>query len=534
MVYSSVWDNNFSKVVEDIEVTEDSKFDTLKLFMQNYADIYEKVKGVTRALRFKVNVTDRQLHYTLDGEVDTFDKGTVELMRREALLSYLMSQQDESDRLEYKNSTYPNIELIAEYCQVDSIQKFIDSDLEVPLTLGKYYNNKYSNEAYTLNELAIINNHYNTNIKRLRRNYLHRVLDSAYDRGEKNVDIDRFIYLSYLFTIADNKYNTNGRFDYSRLPSFGKRDRYLVGTPNGERLASKNEIKNKSPRMFTKKEYAVSPEKYKMLCIIAWLDTGKDMYASMGGIAYKRIEVNRVKTAYKEIQDALLYFTSDAFENDMNTYIEFSKPIAYPDSIEGEDVQEVSVEKMLKYIKAHLDSVNEYDNIALSIAKSAIRYKNYNLSEKQLKIVNNVYYKMIDGKPQTAIGRENKYDEELRKDILVILQKTNRRSTVYSICESVLNSHSCSARQYEVIQDRLREIAMQDTNRAKSMEEDLADNIYSNSIGLAIESCSMRDGVYEAEENDVSTNADDVRNLENDMIPVDDLSDILGSGSILK
>ena len=272
-------------------------------------------------------------------------------------------------------------------------------------------------------------------------------------------------FIAIMKIVQTYKYLTSdGRISLEIFPNMVStlyRSVYYTNAANGERIATKREKEKMLAGVFKKKTLIVSPESEKNVLICAWVMMNNEKYYNMIKNLPKISDVkDKIKTYIKDIIASMDYMVSHEFmEEDSKKMLNTPVFNDYLDSAEDEVIENVKIIDMLKLIKKELDPDygSTYENIAWKIANQSLKTKRYDLSEKQMAIIENNYNNLIrkkkeqdpnsDYKETNNSSRQEKinvYSEELAKKAkevkkFVNKQKTKNTNSYYKMLLDIIN-----------------------------------------------------------------------------------------------
>lgn len=371
------------------------------------------------------------------------------------------------------DSSRSNEESAVSYC-------FYFKNAKLPLTMILV--NYYKNELYEMYEQKIVDNiaesvmnEYNCSkefMDSMRKSNLY-IIDSirSYLRDTKELDKKiAMMKLAVKFKSIYDKLSNSGKTDFIRLIEASKQTAYYVTTALGERLATKNEIKSIVSGVYKKDFYYTTKENRGRLLLFGWCITGDEKYYRQSNVDRYTSQFERLEKLYEDIWNTMTWLGSEEFISEtLKELANGLKEIEYPDKADDE-IKDGSLVSMLKHIKENGDDTTRYGQIALDVAEKCIKYKRYDLSEKQYYIVNAVYDQLMGKdkpkykKPDETLkdGKPNLFDDSLFKKIAEMAKHKlfNRNSFPAQIMDSVLKYRKCSEKQYNIIVDEYKRLGL--------------------------------------------------------------------------
>lgn len=377
-----------------------------------------------KTLKSKYGSNNEMIEAAFDkDEISLFVKLTTEMMLLEESQSkkaYIKSQvmsdmvicayyRLSNNTLKYKLDNYGNLEKLdikGKYEGVVRVSKeMVRKDIPLPNSFIQLFKNKIA-KSYLDDRLKRLSETYHVDIGTLEDEFsslpfLSNIKSIIEENGSDNLSEDCFIAIMKI--VQTYKYLTkNGEISIEIFPNMVKtlyREVYYTNAVNGERLATKKEKAKMLAGVFKKKTSLLSKENEKNVLICAWVMTNNDVYYNMIKDLPKINDTkDKIKTFIKDIINSMDYMVSHEFmEEDSKKMLETPVFNDYLDSAEDEVVENIKILDMLKLIKRELDPEygSYYENLAWNIASQAIKNKRYDLSEKQMKIIENNYNNLM-------------------------------------------------------------------------------------------------------------------------------------------
>lgn len=404
-----------------------------------------------------------------------------------------------NETLKYRTDNYKNLDqfnIDGEYSSVIKLSKeLITRDVPLPNCFISLFKNKIS-KSYLDNKLKNLASTYHVDIESLDEEciklpFLSSLKEIIEDGG--NEELVEKSFIAILKIIETYKFLTsNGKCSVKIFEGMAKmlyRDHFFTNTANGERVATKKEKDKMLAGVFNRKTHLLNSENEKNVLVSAWVMTNNTKYYNrIDKFAKIADDKDKIKTYIDEIIKSMEYMvSSDFLEVDSKILLNTPEHSDYLDSADDEIVENMKIVDMVKLIKKELDPQygDYYENLAWKIASECIRKKNYELSEKQLKVIENNYNKILrkkkesDGDTSTEnnnIKTNNVYCEELvekAKEVKKYIRKNikNRNNNNYykmvlDIIDKIMKNKFATEKQaaqvYNVyeknIEDPLREM----------------------------------------------------------------------------
>ena len=451
---------DYSEKAENIECeVKDSKGNVSTVKLADIGANESEIKLVSNILNMLLTEVDYLCYIKDNNYTDKFEA------KRYDKLGEVLDELWDSSR--------GNEESAVAYC-------FYFKTAKLPLTMVLV--DYYRNELYELYEQKIVDNiadsvrvEYNCSqefMDSIRKSNLYILgLINSYLRDDIETEKKRAVLkLAIKFKATYDKLSNGGKTDFVRLVDASKQTAYYVTTALGERLATKNEIKSIVSGVYKKDFYYLSNEKRSKLLLFGWCVTGDEKYYMQSNVDRYRKEFDRLEKLYEEIWNSLTWLASDEFlTEDLKELAKGLKEIDYPD-VADDEIKEGSLVSMLKYIQENGEDTTRYGQIALDIAEKCIKYKTYDISEKQYYIVKIVYDQLV-GK---ETPKENKYGETLKngkpnlfndelfdKISKIAKHKSFKRDGfVAKVIGSVVRYKKCSEKQYNVLMEEYSRLGL--------------------------------------------------------------------------
>lgn len=451
---------DYSEKAENIECeVKDSKGNVSTVKLADIGANESEIKLVSNILNMLLTEVDYLCYIKDNNYTDKFEA------KRYDKLGEVLDELWDSSR--------GNEESAVAYC-------FYFKTAKLPLTMVLV--DYYRNELYELYEQKIVDNiadsvrvEYNCSqefMDSIRKSNLYILeLINSYLRDDIETEKKRAVLkLAIKFKATYDKLSNGGKTDFVRLVDASKQTAYYVTTALGERLATKNEIKSIVSGVYKKDFYYLSNEKRSKLLLFGWCVTGDEKYYMQSNVNRYKKEFDRIEKLYEEIWNSLTWLASDEFlTEDLKELAKGLKEIDYPD-VADDEIKEGSLVSMLKYIQENGEDTTRYGQIALDIAEKCIKYKTYDISEKQYYIVKIVYDQLV-GK---ETPKENKYGETLKngkpnlfndelfdKISKIAKHKSFKRDGfVAKVIGSVVRYKKCSEKQYNVLMEEYSRLGL--------------------------------------------------------------------------
>lgn len=416
-------------------------------------------------------------------EISLFVKLASEMMlleesqsKKEYIKKQIMSDMNvcayyrlKNDVLRYKLDNYSNIETFnvkGKYTGVvNTSMDMVKKNIPLPNTFIQLLNSKIAKD-YLKNRLKQLSDTYHIDLDNLEQEF--ETLPFLVNLKEIIEESDNYsedCFIAIMKIVQTYKYLTSdGQISLEIFPNMVStlyRSVYYTNAANGERIATKREKEKMLAGVFKKKTLIVSPESEKNVLICAWVMMNNEKYYNMIKNLPKISDVkDKIKTYIKDIIASMDYMVSHEFmEEDSRKMLNTPVFNDYLDSAEDEVIENVKIIDMLKLIKKELDPDygSTYENIAWKIANQSLKTKRYDLSEKQMAIIENNYNNLIrkkkeqdpnsDYKETNNSSRQEKinvYSEELAKKAkevkkFVNKQKTKNTNSYYKMLLDIIN-----------------------------------------------------------------------------------------------
>lgn len=498
-----------------------------------------------KTLKSKYGSNDKMIEAAFDkDEINLFISLTNEMVSLEESKSKraYMNEQMKSDMvicayyrlsnntLKYKMDNYSNIDKMrvkGKYGKLMSIGiEMVERDIPLPNSFINIFKTKITQE-YLKDKLDVLSSTYHVNLDTMEDEFsklpfLNNIKEIIQENGNDSISEDCFIAIIKI--VQAYKYLTkDGKISMSIFPVVVKqlyREVYYTNAANGERLATKKEKNKMLAGVFKKRTCLLSKENEKNVLICAWVMMNDDKFYNMASsLAKIRDTKDKIKTYIHDIIESMDYMVSNEFiEEDKRKLLETPVFDDYLDDAEDEVIENVKILDMLKLIKRELDPEygTNYENIAWNIANQAIKRKNYDLSEKQLAVIENNYNKLIrkkkaqdpdgdykevgvkvenkeeskvensnDGSEKGKIGKSNVYCDELVDKAKEVKKYINRGKSkningyykmVLDIVESILKNKFASEKQanqvYKIYEEKIENPFLEMINSVDAIDSD--------------------------------------------------------------
>jgi len=451
---------DYSEKAENIECeVKDSKGNVSTVKLADIGANESEIKLVSNILNMLLTEVDYLCYIKDNNYTDKFEA------KRYDKLGEVLDELWDSSR--------GNEESAVAYC-------FYFKTAKLPLTMVLV--DYYRNELYELYEQKIVDNiadsvrvEYNCSqefMDSIRKSNLYILeLINSYLRDDIETEKKRAVLkLAIKFKATYDKLSNGGKTDFVRLVDASKQTAYYVTTALGERLATKNEIKSIVSGVYKKDFYYLSNEKRSKLLLFGWCVTGDEKYYMQSNVDRYRKEFDRLEKLYEEIWNSLTWLASDEFlTEDLKELAKGLKEIDYPD-VADDEIKEGSLVSMLKYIQENGEDTTRYGQIALDIAEKCIKYKTYDISEKQYYIVKIVYDQLVEKETPKENnygetlknGKPNLFNDELFAKISKIAKHKSfkRDGFVAKVIGSVVRYKKCSEKQYNVLMEEYSRLGL--------------------------------------------------------------------------
>ncbi len=451
---------DYSEKAENIECeVKDSKGNVSTVKLADIGANESEIKLVSNILNMLLTEVDYLCYIKDNNYTDKFEA------KRYDKLGEVLDELWDSSR--------GNEESAVAYC-------FYFKTAKLPLTMVLV--DYYRNELYELYEQKIVDNiadsvrvEYNCSqefMDSIRKSNLYILeLINSYLRDDIETEKKRAVLkLAIKFKATYDKLSNGGKTDFVRLVDASKQTAYYVTTALGERLATKNEIKSIVSGVYKKDFYYLSNEKRSKLLLFGWCVTGDEKYYMQSNVNRYKKEFDRIEKLYEEIWNSLTWLASDEFlTEDLKELAKGLKEIDYPD-VADDEIKEGSLVSMLKYIQENGEDTTRYGQIALDIAEKCIKYKTYDISEKQYYIVKIVYDQLVGKETPKENnygetlknGKPNLFNDELFAKISKIAKHKSfkRDGFVAKVIGSVVRYKKCSEKQYNVLMEEYSRLGL--------------------------------------------------------------------------
>ena len=411
------------------------------------------------------------------------------------LPSYIAENYNDADKtLEKSDGDLANV-----------MKELIDKKLPLSESLVTEYKFNIKNKVLDdkLQKLAV---KYRVNLENVKDNkieFIGFLRNIIRDSNDTTVVENCFIIICKLIEAYD-VVTGHGKYETSLMETIANKlykETLVVNGVNGERLATKHEVKKMPAGVIKKKELLVSEEAEKNIYIATWAITNNNNYYKRAKLVDCKRTEDMIESNIDEIIKALTYIVSSEFlGDDQKRIIDGNKPIDYLDSAEDELDEDVKIVEMLKLVKKELDPDygDWYSRLAWKIASDCIKKKKYELSEKQYKIIEDNYNKIVNNKKITGdkdaskfkttsnavqvADDYNKYSDELLKKSVEVKKfitgkKGYNNNTFYKmvldICSKIKKNKICSEKQASIIE----KIYSSDVVNAKSKLEEAMNKV---------------------------------------------------------
>ena len=404
-------------------------------------------------------------------------------------IAYIMKEVGEED---YRNKLYSDIGTFSysgEYTEAyEWCMKFVNAGLALPVYLIDKFNKDikadYEKKETIDNIIKMIGAIEDVRVDLYKaignsELYLNKLVwDYVHDNFSNDKKIGMLI-LANTFINVYNTLNKSGKMDFKRLINSAKQEVLCVKGKNGERLATKREIKSIVGGVYRRDIYYVSDDKYRMLNALGWMVYGDDTYYKIAKLGFSKNEIDKLSISKEKLMDTLNWLSSDEFfDKDIPKLAKGLKGIEYPDSTEDDEIViGPSIKDMVKEILEYCTNDGGYTSLGISIAKDAVKKKNYRLTEKQLAVIQNVYDKLVSRRNKEY--GSNKLDEILKYMMLKIQNSPRVRNSdfVMKIIDSVIQYGKCSEKQEKVIIDEYNRLFSSNKTLEESINNSEVDSI---------------------------------------------------------
>lgn len=451
---------DYSEKAENIECeVKDSKGNVSTVKLADIGATESEIKLVSNILNMLLTEVDYLCYIKDNNYTDKFEA------KRYDKLGEVLDELWDSSR--------SNEESAVAYC-------FYFKTAKLPLTMVLV--DYYRNELYELYEQKIVDNiadsvrvEYNCSqelMDSIRKSNLYILeLINSYLREDIETEKKRAVLkLAIKFKATYDKLSNGGKTDFVRLVEASKQTAYYVTTALGERLATKNEIKSIVSGVYKKDTYFLPKEKREKLLLFGWCVTGDEKYYNQSNVERYKKEFDRIEKLYEEIWNSLTWLASNEFlTEDLKELAKGLKEIDYPD-VADDEIKEGSLVSMLKYIQENGEDTTRYGQIALDIAEKCIKYKTYDISEKQYYIVKIVYDQLVGKETPKENnygetlknGKPNLFNDELFAKISKIAKHKSfkRDGFVAKVIGSVVRYKKCSEKQYNVLMEEYSRLGL--------------------------------------------------------------------------
>ncbi len=387
----------------------------------------------------------------------------------------------------YASENYPDIEETLKSYDgklADEFKELVEKKLPLSESLISEYNFNIKSSILKskLNKLA---SKYHINIQNINANkveFIKYLLNIIRDSGNNELVENSFIIICKILEAYD-VVTGNGKHKISLMETIANKlykETLVVYGEYGERLATKREVRKMPAGVVKKKELLISEEAERNIYIATWVLTNNNNYYKRAKLVECKSTEDMIESNVNEIISALTYVVDgDFLGSDQKKILAGNAPIEYLDSADDELEEDIKIVNMLKLVKKELDPDygDWYSKLAWKIASDCIRKKKYELSEKQYKIIEDNYNKIVNNKKITGdkdaskfkttsnavqvADDYNKYsDELLKKSVEVKKFVTNKKgyknnsfySMVIDICNRIKKNKVCSEKQASIIE----------------------------------------------------------------------------------
>ena len=338
------------------------------------------------------------------------------------------------------------------------------------------------------------------------------------------------------FTSTYNMLSERGVSNFYKFINNAKEEVYYTKTANGERLATKGEIKNRIPQLVVKEQYFLPEHQVKMLNIFGWGIFGHEKMYKASGCEDADNDMDKIIKSAKLMAETLAWLNNEEeLKEAMKNLRDNMEEREYPDSAPDEIDVDVSMEEIIPFIYHNcLDNTkNSYYDIALDIARRAMQYNNYSVSVKQAAILRKVYAELKFGKANTEsnkfndFGSTDKFEHPILSKIKVLQDNSEHPALknhefAFKVIDTIMKYKKVSEKQEAVI-DKAYQALMSSLKK-----EEKANIIF---VEDAIESETNNENDYN---NNEEYNLDNIGEDKENEVFIDDITSIRRKRSIWK
>lgn len=362
---------------------------------------------------------------------------------------------------EYVNDQYNMISYVFKTLVInntldDLCNDFIENKLILPKYLKEYFNNSLK-EQYrrTVYESAICNvlnkkelsesdrlGYYNEKclfIKQMREHIM-----SIFDNTKRLELASRLISFTELYMGLTG----NEKRDLMKMADASKQDVYWVQAKNGDRLATKNEVKRLVEGIYKKEVYFLPKDKRELLLYFVWACTGEfKLIRSFTSWDSNTLIIGDI--AWIKLDEAIKYLRSSQFlKVDIIELQKGTIETKYLDKADDEIVDNSLGNKLQIVYNRYKDKTDSYSKMVSDIAKKALKY-NAVLTAKQVNVVLKAYEQVISASDEEY----NKFNAELHRKMVELIEFYAYKKTdfEYKFMQEIIKNKRCSLKQRDLI-----------------------------------------------------------------------------------
>lgn len=363
---------------------------------------------------------------------------------------------------EYIDTEYPIIRVIFKEMVLNSdfevyCKEFYESNLVLPLHLKNYFNDslkmRYRQYIYEISLCKVLGKSKLTseeikNYSYDKAVYLNEIRELIMAE-EEHIKRIEYAERAVRFTELYMGLTRCGKVDLYNYVKASKQEVYCVHAPNGDRIATKSEIKLLVPEIYKEDKYFIPKEKRELLLYFVWACTGEYKLINKFSLMSNTVSVVS-EEAWVYLDEAITYLRSSEFlQKDIQDLLKGREAIKYPssapDELNGSQDMQDKLQKVYDFYKDRTS--DSYCKLVCDIAKKGLKYKVI-LSNKQLSIIGKAYDQMLN-----PDDKYNRFTPELKGKINEMLNwySIGESQFTINVMKGVLNSKYCSLKQYRLI-----------------------------------------------------------------------------------
>ena len=278
-----------------------------------------------------------------------------------------------------------------------------------------------------------------------------------------------------------------------KLVESARQEIYTILAPEGLRVATIYEVENGSLGLIAEESYPLGEEKYKLLNLMLWANTGRLRYYSKAGYSYNyESGVGLADNIYEMVDrasDSLIKLLEwaenrEEFNRDINKIKTLSrKKYKYPEYAADEVKADITIKQLVFYLDRNLPRGSKDERVreALHLIIRSKKDRRFKMSPVEISFLREVYQDLRSGVIEESTDDEEVDEEKKPLQVECERLKEGRDKGLidgghfaFKIINTLekYNYNKCSQKQYEIIRDALNKLNTEEQLREQQQKEE--------------------------------------------------------------